>query len=165
MVAPVSLRLGAFFLDIAAWLVPGIVLGGISYAFTGGAIDKAGEKMLAVMAFPFAILLVVVSILLVVKRAQTLGKHWLNIAVVNNDTGVKIGFWRYGLLREFVGKTLVIGALPLLQFVFYPLYFIVDHIFIFRKDHRTLHDMIANTRVVLLPEHKSRRKFIDLSGI
>ena len=46
-------------------------------------------------------------------------------------------------LREIVPA--IIGAIPLIGFVFY----IVDVCFIFRTDRRCVHDLMANTKVVI----------------
>ncbi len=163
--APVSLRIYATLVDAATWLIPAALIGVIVYLTGVGSIANLGEGLELIILGPFVIYLMVVNIILIIRRGQSIGKHWLNIAIVNNKTGVKIGFWRFALLREFVGRTFVIGSIPFLGLLFQPFYSIVDSIFIFRKDRRTIHDMIANTKVVILPEDKKRRKLIDLKTI
>ena len=72
-------------------------------------------------------------------QGQTLGKKMMNLRVVKTDTGQNGGFMPNVLLRTIVGQWLL-GAVP-----FYGL---VDALFIFRDDRRTVHDLIAGTTVV-----------------
>lgn len=72
------------------------------------------------------------------RNGQTLGKRFLNIAIVRKDTGENPGFIRCVLLR-FVVSTLL-GVIP-----FYAL---VDILLILREDRRCLHDFLAGTIVV-----------------
>ena len=85
----------------------------------------------------------------------------MDIQIINTKINKRIGFWRNGIMREFIGKTLVIGAIPLLNITFQPLYFVIDHLFIFKKDRRTLHDMIAGTCVIRLSNEYSRKSILD----
>lgn len=86
----------------------------------------------------------ILQFVLLAKDGQTVGKKVLNIRIVNNDTGEKASFIRIVLLRQILNA--IISA-------FVPFYGIVDVLFIFRQDCRTLHDRIAGTRVILvLPE-------------
>lgn len=87
---------------------------------------------------------------LLAKRGQSIGKVVVDIAIVNVDTH----------------RILPIGRLMMLRFA--PIYmiqafmafahllvFIVDALFVFRRDRRTLHDMIAGTTVIDLKLKKS----------
>ncbi len=80
----------------------------------------------------------VAQVVWLTKRGQTLGKMALGIRIVRQDTLENGGFVVNVLLRGLVN-----GLLSLI-----PIYFLVDSCFIFRKDHRCLHDMIAGTIVV-----------------
>lgn len=74
-------------------------------------------------------------------RGQTLGKRVMGVRIVRVN-GASAGFYRGFLLRSFVGG--LPGAIPFLGTVYY----IVDALFIFRADHRCIHDMIGGTCVV-----------------
>lgn len=113
----------------------------------------------------FVVIFAIVQIILMVNRSQTLGKYIFNIQVINNKTGKRVGFWRYAILRTFIGETLVIGAIPIIGWVFQPLYFIADSLFIFRKDRRTLHDLIGGTSVINLPAEQRNKSFFSFSKI
>ncbi len=86
--------------------------------------------------------LVIVQIIMVSTRGQTIGKRLLGIRIVRDDDGSNPGFARAWLLRSFVVG--IIGMLPTIGQVFT----IVNLCFIFRADHRCLHDLIAGTKVV-----------------
>ncbi len=74
---------------------------------------------------------------------QTLGKKWLNIAMVDAETYEKIPFLKLFFLRYFVWD------IP--AFFFGPLNWLIrltDLFFGFQNDQRTLHDKLANTVVI-----------------
>lgn len=121
------------------------------------------------------------DIILLVRRSQTTGKFLFNIRTVHEKTGAGIGFWRYALLRGFVGQQLIplsivifsggfiVGISRIASFVAVPLifiiYFVIDSLLVLRQDRRALHDMIAGTAVVVLPEEKKRKGFFDFSNL
>ena len=74
---------------------------------------------------------------------QTLGKKWLNIAMVDADTYEKVSFFKLFFLRYFLWDV------P--AFFFGPLNWLIrltDLFFGFQNDRRTLHDKLANTIVI-----------------
>lgn len=74
---------------------------------------------------------------------QTLGKKWLNIAMVDAESYEKIPFLKLFFLRYFVWDV------PAL--LFGPLNWLIrltDLCFGFQNDRRTLHDKLANTVVI-----------------
>lgn len=74
---------------------------------------------------------------------QTLGKKWLNIAMVDAQTYEKVPFFKLFFLRYFVWD------IP--AFFFGPLNWLVrltDLFFGFQNDRKTLHDKLANTVVI-----------------
>ena len=74
---------------------------------------------------------------------QTLGKKWLNIAMVDAQTYEKIPFLKLFFLSYFVWD------IP--AFFFGPLNWLIrltDLFFGFQNDRRTLHDKLANTVVI-----------------
>ena len=91
----------------------------------------------------------IVQMVLLGTRGQTIGKIAMKIRIVDAQTGEHPGWARLILLRTIV-NSLIIGALNAIPVVGQGLggaYFLVDSLFIFREDHRTIHDMIASTRV------------------
>lgn len=123
----------------------------------------------------------IIHIVLMVRRSQTIGKYLMNVYVIDIGKEKRIGFWKYLFVREIFGKTLVVGLfVPLWQnpagvqiietlafigaFIWIP-YFIIDNLLIFRKNHVTVHDEIADTKVFYLPEDKKRKKLLDFSKI
>jgi uncharacterized RDD family membrane protein YckC len=91
--------------------------------------------------------LLLVQIIMVSMRGQTIGKRLLGIRIVRNLDGSNPGFARAWLLRS-----LVIGLIGMLIGTLLPivgnLFPIVNYGFIFRADRRCLHDLIADTKVV-----------------
>ena len=91
--------------------------------------------------------LLLVQIIMVSMRGQTIGKRLLGIRIVRFGDGSNPGFARAWLLRSLVVGligTLAALILPMLGNVFS----IVNYAFIFRADRRCLHDLIADTKVV-----------------
>lgn len=107
----------------------------------------------------------IVTIVLILNRSHGIGQHLLNIQVVDHQTEAGISFWRYFLLWHVVGKSLIIGLIPIVNIVFLPIYSLIDNLFIFRKDRRAIHDLIAGTRVIKLPLEQQRKKLIDFTRI
>jgi uncharacterized RDD family membrane protein YckC len=81
----------------------------------------------------------IASGIMVAKNGQSIGKAAVGIRVVRTD-GSRAGFWRIAGLRWFV-MVLASGLVSLIG--------LVDTLFIFRRDRRCLHDLIADTMVVM----------------
>ena len=79
----------------------------------------------------------IVQMILLVTRGQTIGKIVLKIRIVDAETGEHPGGWRIIMLR------VIAHAILLVTIIYLP----IDSLFIFRKDRRTIHDLIAQTRV------------------
>ena len=82
------------------------------------------------------------------QRGQTIGKNLLNIAIISTN-GTLLS------LPEVIGKRF----LPVILASHVPFIgrylLIIDPLFIFRKDKRCIHDLIANTVVVDIDANKS----------
>jgi uncharacterized RDD family membrane protein YckC len=93
---------------------------------------------------------VVVQAILLSVRSQSVGKLLVRVKVVRLD-GTKAGFVHAWLLRE-AAVTLIGGAISIIPiigpFLLRPGFHLTDWLFVFRKDERCLHDLIAGTRVV-----------------
>lgn len=81
------------------------------------------------------------------KEGTTPGHKVIGQKVIVYKTG-QSATWGRMLLREVGAKLL----LAILSFFTFGIPIIVDNLFIFRKDRRTLHDLIAGTIVVNDPE-------------
>ena len=86
-----------------------------------------------------------IQMTLLTLRAQSIGKILMKIRIVHVTQETHPGFVRLVLLRTFVPS--LIGSLPYIGFFFT----LTDICFIFRQDRRCLHDLIADTKVVELP--------------
>ena len=80
------------------------------------------------------------------KTGQTPAKRLLNQVVVDANTG-EVFSWSRMALREFAVKgaagNIVGGATSGVSFV-------VDSLFVFRQDRRTVHDLIVGSKVIQL---------------
>jgi uncharacterized RDD family membrane protein YckC len=146
-------------LEIALFFVPAALLGWLGLLSFG---SEAGGKFFVGI---YVVVFVIMQIRLILERSQTLGQYFFNIQVFDIKKNKRVGFWRYTLLRDFVGKTLVIGAIPIINLIFMPIYFIIDHLFIFKKDRRAVHDLVAGTRVIKLPTEQQRKQLFDFTRI
>ncbi|MFS1860251.1 RDD family protein [Vibrio lentus] len=85
------------------------------------------------------------------KKGQTIGKHLMEIAIVDME-GKPIG------LYKIVGKRMI----PMITFTIIPitghLISMLDSLFIFRKNRRCLHDLIAGTQVVSVSANNLEKK-------
>lgn len=180
-------RLLAVIIDIIIYMIPSLInvvsFYAILYMASSGSIR--GILLFPLLALVFIVILYlifgIIQIVLMVKRSQTIGKYLMNIYVVDIGKEKRIGFWKYLFVREIFGKTLIVGLFISLwqipigvqivetlafigTFIWIP-YFIIDNLLIFRKNHVTIHDEIADTKVFYLPEDKKRKKFLDFSKI
>jgi uncharacterized RDD family membrane protein YckC len=136
-------RLLAQILDGLSALPGGICLG-IALAGANpetGAMTSGGAVLAGIGGLYFLALLIA-NLRLLAKEGQSYGKKWAKVRIVRND-GSKASFGRIFGLRYVVNG--LIGAIPLLG----SLYSLVDILFIFRQDRRCIHDLIADTKVVV----------------
>ena len=93
--------------------------------------------------------LFITQMVLLAKRGQTIGKILMKIRVVDATTGEHPGWVRLVLLRTILNSLIhsVLSAIPFVGEMFAFAYFLTDSLFIFRDDRRTIHDLIAGTRV------------------
>lgn len=140
-------RLGAVMLNqlisFAAMLPGGIAL--VTGLDSNGNISDLTGLQMAGIALSAALVLglVIMQLTLYLKNGQTLGKKFMGIKVVKFTDGSNPGFGGLVAMREIVPA--IISMVPLLGTIFY----IVDICFIFREDQRCIHDLIANTKVVV----------------
>jgi uncharacterized RDD family membrane protein YckC len=121
-------------LSIPFWLLTGTW----SYVKSGQELPLAYTLMGIIYGF---IGFAVVHYYFLNKNGQTIGKAILGIKIVdleNNLTGAK-----QLLLKRYLPMS-VVSAIPIAG----PFLMLVDSLFIFRKNRRCVHDLIAGTRVV-----------------
>jgi uncharacterized RDD family membrane protein YckC len=142
-------RLGAYLLDVLVsilFAVPALIAGGASM-FTSLA-SANPENMIALFTGTFGVLLLVgmlayavITIILVHKNGQTIGKKLLGIKVVRKE-GARASLGRIFWLRN------IVNALPSMIPVVGGFYFFIDSLFIFSESNQCVHDKIADTIVV-----------------
>ncbi len=93
----------------------------------------------------FMNLLMVINLVMLTMRGQTVGKLLLRVQIVRAADGTRAGFVRAVLLRAVLFPFIVflMQLHPLAQ-----LLLLVDVLLIFREDRRCLHDLVADTRVI-----------------
>ena len=100
-------------------------------------------------SLPYLLLLAVVQTALLCRRSQSIGKYFLGLQIVTVQDELPAGPVRAYLLRGLL--IWIIEQIPLAG----KLFWLVDSFFIFREDQRCLHDLIAGTKVVRLPQRGS----------
>lgn len=96
-----------------------------------------------VMAMSVLILVVMLgNIILLTMRGQSVGKLLAGIRIVRAADGGRAGFVKAVLLRWFL-----FAVIESIQFIG-PVLSLSNILMIFRQDHRCLHDLVADTRVV-----------------
>jgi uncharacterized RDD family membrane protein YckC len=147
---------------LVAWIIDGLIYFAVIVVavFIGIAIAGVGISDLAdfdpgfffgalavvvILTLLAFLVIFIVQIVLLVTRGQTIGKIIMKIRIVDAVTGQHPGWARLILLRTIV-NSVIISFLNILPGAG-GAYFLVDSLFIFREDHRTIHDLIAGTRV------------------
>jgi len=98
-----------------------------------GALGLGGMGMLGVLGY---------QIYLITQIGQTIGKRMMHIKVVRSD-GSPVDLGRLILLRNVV---------PWIINSFCGFFSLIDALFIFGAERRTLHDLMADTKVVKVDE-------------
>lgn len=151
-----AIRLGAFVIDYILSVLatlPGFLILGPTFlsifitAASGQQPDfsalQAGSLMSGMLVLALgSIILLVIQVVMLSTRGQTIGKRILGIRVVRYPDGSHAGFLHAWLLRNFI--PFLIQLVPWIGFAFW----IVDACFIFTQERRCLHDLIAGTKVV-----------------
>lgn len=129
--ASIGRRFGAVFLDGLITGIPSLVI----VAITAGTAAITGQRHFNAPAFylPWAIGIIYQGAMLQ-ARGQTLGKIAMHVKVVRPDgTPISAGqAWGREIARGILGFLYIVDYLPAF----------------FAKDRRTIHDMLAGTRVV-----------------
>jgi len=99
------------------------------------------------------LVVMLIQLVLLSLRGQSIGKILLGIRVVKVADGSRAGFLHAWLLREALMTVcgFLVCIVPLLGFLMLrPVFHLVDWLMIMRSDQRCLHDLIAGTKVVKL---------------
>ena len=136
-------RLGGSLLDsVIAMAInfPVMMVAGVFKQLTQGQKMTIGQSIF-LFFFGLAVFLAVNGYL-IAKHGQTVGKKLVGTRIVSNADGQILSFGRVFGLRY----------LPLYLIAYIPvvggLFCIIDVLFIFRKDKRCIHDLIAGSKVV-----------------
>ncbi len=76
------------------------------------------------------------------KHGQTIGKLVLGTKIISVETNEILPLWKVFVVRYL--PLAILTNLPLIG----PLIVMIDSLFIFRKDKRCVHDLIAGTKVI-----------------
>ena len=129
-------RLAAVIIDTLVVGAPGLIFWVLTFA---SLISEEYEASLGIGLAVLIIVIFIVQIVLLGTRGQAIGKVVMKIRIVDAQTGAHPGWARLILLRTIVNW--------LLRIIIPPFYGLVDALFIFRADHRTIHDLYSGTRV------------------
>ena len=135
-------RLFARLLDGVFGLVSALVPGFVLTFLSDGNFDPESFLLGAVVGI---ICFVIYQWYLLATTAQTIGKKYLKIKIVNKN-GEQAGFFVNVVLREWLMG--LIGIIPAIGGIIQ----IVNILFIFRDDRKCIHDLIAGTVVVSVIE-------------
>ena len=125
-------------------MIPGAILGGFGLATTEnetGTMTGAGIACL-ILGIVYGLVLLVINLRLLASQGQSLGKKWAKVRIVRMD-GSPASLGRLIGLRYIINS--LIGAIPFIG----GFYGLVNILFIFREDRRCIHDLIADTKVVV----------------
>ena len=135
-------RLAAILIDALFYLIVLAVAAIVVFGVIFFVLEIAGlETIGLLLVLALLIISFILQMTLLATRGQTIGKIAMKVRIVDSVTGMHPGWARLVLLR-----TIVNGILTGIPFIG-GIYWLVDSLFIFRADHRTIHDMIADTRV------------------
>jgi uncharacterized RDD family membrane protein YckC len=137
-----GIRLGAALLDtLVGVIVAAPILISIARNPTWASDPSVLLGASAFISLAASIAWIAVTIVLVKRNGQTIGKKLVGIKVVRSD-GSKASLGRIFWLRNIVNA--IPSAIPFLG----SIYGLVDHLFIFGDKRQCLHDKIADTVVV-----------------
>jgi uncharacterized RDD family membrane protein YckC len=130
-------RLAAALIDSATLYIPMFGLFALAISMRSEA-----SILFVIVGLLYALGILVVQIVMLCQRGQSIGKRALGIRIVKMDNGMNGGGVTNVVLRGLVPG--LIGLVPYVG----PLFSLVNVCFIFAEDKRCLHDHIASTVVV-----------------
>lgn len=141
--ASLSDRLAAALVDMVLTGVPILLLVIIFFGFNGWIklVRENTQVYMVVMLIAGQAVYLALHGWLLYKYGQTIGKKFLGIKIVDLNNELPELFSSYGM-RYFVPS--IINIIPFIGGFIY----LVDILFIFRRDRRCIHDHLAGTKVV-----------------
>jgi len=152
-------RVLAHLVDSIILWIPVFFLTLILFILTQSGVDRETSTISAITVFIalFLILAILVTdLVLLALNGQTIGKKLLSIKIVNVPDGNTAGLGTIFWLRFMVGQVILALLFP------------IDIIlFLFRKDRRSLHDLIAGTTVIeaIGGSSEQRSWWLEFGGI
>lgn len=138
-----AIRLGGWAVDLVISIAISLpLLIGVGFNVSGVLNPDAALGIAGLITMLAALAWVVVTIVLVHRNGQTIGKKLVGIKVVRSD-GSRASLARIFWLRNVVN--LLPGFVPF----FGMFYFFIDHGLIFLDNRQCVHDKIADTIVVM----------------
>lgn len=138
-------RLGAVMVDSLIFMVPLLfaIIPIMIFSKQGGPNAMGAGAIIAIAVGVLGFLAIfAVDLVMLHRTGQTIGKRLLNVKIVRTD-GDRAGLTRIFFLRMVVPG--LIGGIPFVGSIFS----IVDPLFIFQESRRCVHDLIADTMVVI----------------
>ena len=109
-------------------------------------LNQFNQILIITIIYLILLLIIIVNLIWLYQYGQTIGKRLLYIKIVRSD-GSRASLRRIILLR-FLPLSLLSWLLGILEINTINILIWLDPIFIFRKDRRCLHDLIADTIVI-----------------
>ena len=138
-------RLAAYLVDALLGGVPVLVL-----VFGVIASSNTTATILGVIGGAGLLFVLAVNARWVQRHGQSIGKRWLKLRVVHSD-GRRMSLSRILFARNVLPALL--GGIPIVGSVFG----LLDPLFVFSKDRRTLHDRLADSIVISVRERGNPR--------
>lgn len=139
-VAPIKPRIFACLIDLSV-LVLALLLANL-------ALPRSHVNPLSILGVFVSIAIVlgviVYQIALLSSTGQTIGKRVMRLRIVNFSDASNPGFAKAVLMRSWLPSLL--SSIPYLGWVFW----VVDNLYVLKKDRRCIHDLMAGTMVVQL---------------
>ncbi len=141
-------RLFAIIIDslaISIVVIPMLVMSGLEVTADGEFDFSNGVPPMVFAAAGLSVAYLVLQFVMLWTKSQTVGKRAMNIRIDEYTSDRRAGPVKTILIRGFVSG--ILGSLPLIGFVFA----VVDILFIFGKEKRCIHDLLAGTVVRKAP--------------
>lgn len=130
-------RLGAYLIDLAL-----IIIAIIPILIFMDATDDSNFGIAVGITLIALMILLIINLIFLIQNSQSIGKKMVGVKIVRTD-GEHCGLARIIFLRNVVIGML--GNIPLVG----PFISLADPLFIFRGDRRCIHDLIADTKVIV----------------
>ena len=137
--ATINQRFAAHFVDVLVFVLPSFAIG-VGFGPDAFFSEQGATRFLAYVGLA-ALVPALLQWFLIANYGQTVGKRVFKTKIVRVD-GSPPDFFHGVVLRSWL------GCLPALVPIVGYAYVVVDSLYVFRRDRRTLRDRIAGTRVV-----------------